>query len=199
MTLVLIVPISGCSYTVEEVYELEMPLGDTSGQPSYTPYEPPANEPVIPTAPSVAEPVELVNSPITVDDQQPPDNVTWISPGKVIIGNFHKGAKAEYPIAIHNGEDTSIEFLVYYRQANRAADGYIIAPDTMQDRVTIADPTPVLAPKETRNVIVVLEMPDEAEPPSSRWEFWIAVKDNSQNEMIQTELCSRWLVEMRVD
>jgi len=192
--------IVGCLYSEEQ--RIETPLGDTSGQPSYTPYtpyEPPEADTVEPAPISelAPEPTPTNNSPVTLDDQRPPDNVTWISPGKVLIGNFHAGGRAEYPITIHNGKDVPIEFLVYYRVPDHVPEDITKAPDTVQDWVIIADPTPVLAPYETRDILVVLEMPGTAKDPAPKWEFWVGVKDNSQSGMVQTELCCRWLVSMR--
>lgn len=190
---------SGCFYTVEDdYYEPEVPLGDTSGEPSYTPYEPPAEElPEVLEPDLPSPPIEPANSSITMDEQQPPENVTWISPGKVMIGNFHAGGRAEYPLTIHNGQDVSVEYLVYYRTPDHVGEGYVKAPSTVQDWVIIADPTPVLAPYETKDIMVVLEMPSDAKDPAPNWEFWVGVKDNSQAGMVQTELCVRWLVQMR--
>jgi hypothetical protein len=120
----------------------------------------------------------------------------WISPSKVEISNFHPGARAEYQMNIHNGNDKTATFSVTYRQASDPATGYVTAPDEVQDWVIIADPTPVLAAKETRQVLVAVEMPEDATAPP-KWEFGIAVKDTSQTAMIQTELVSRWLVTMK--
>jgi hypothetical protein len=188
---------SGCFYEVqddqyEDYTEPEIPFGDDSGEPSYTPYEPPAEE--IPETP-----VEPVNNsePILVDDMQPPDDITWVSPGKVMIGNYHAGGRAEYPVTIHNGKDVAVEFLVYYKKPGHTAEGFVSAPEMVQDWIIIADPTPVLAARETRDVMVALVMPSSASDPAKDWEFWIGVKDNSQEGMVQTELCIRWLVSMR--
>jgi len=121
---------------------------------------------------------------------------TWISPGKVEIGNFYPGARAEYTLSIHNGSDEPVEFSVSYRVTDNTAEGYEPAPATAQAWVIIADPAPVLAAKETREVLIVLEIPGDAEVPP-KWEFQIAVKDVTQTGMVQTELACRWLVEMK--
>lgn len=44
-------------------------------------------------------------TPTTTGEYQPPDDVDWLSPGKVNIANFRPGATAEYPITVHNGSD----------------------------------------------------------------------------------------------
>jgi hypothetical protein len=137
--------------------------------------------------------------PPEVKAPEPPPELydkTWISPGKVEVGNFYPGARAEYPLSIHNGNDEPAEFSVTYRVTNNTAEGYVSAPDEAQQWVIIADPAPVLAAKETREVLIAVEMPKGAEAPP-KWEFWIAVKDVTQTGMVQTELACRWLVEMK--
>ena len=128
---------------------------------------------------------------------EPPADRTWISPGKVNIGNFYPGARAEYPITIHNGADTKTSFSVTYRYPDHVGEGYVKPPLEVQDWVIIADSTPVLMPKETRDILVVLEMPKDSKVFAPKWEFWISVIDTSQVGMVVTELCSRWLVAMR--
>ena len=120
----------------------------------------------------------------------------WISPGKVEVGNFYPGARVEYMLTIHNGKDESVEFSVTYRQPDNVDGDYVRAPDEARQWVMIADLTPVLAAKETRDVLIAVEMPKGATAPP-KWEFWIAVKDVTQEGMVQTELACRWLVEMR--
>jgi len=139
-------------------------------------------------------------SSTVVQPLEPPPELydkTWISPGKVEVGNFFPGARAEYPITIHNGKDEPAQFEVRYREPGSAEEGYIKAPSIVQDWVIIADPTPVLEAFETREVLIAVVMPEDAESPAPKWEFWIAVKDVTQTGMVQTELACRWLVSMR--
>jgi hypothetical protein len=98
---------------------------------------------------------------------------------------------------VHNGKDSAASFLVAYRYPDSVGEGYVKPAKEVQDWVIIADPTPVIAPKETREILVVLEMPEDAAVFAPKWEFWISVKDTTQTGMVQTELCSRWLVSMR--
>jgi len=77
-----------------------------------------------------------------------------------------------------------------------AEEGYIKAPNIVQEWVIIADPTPLLEGFETRDILIAVVMPKDAESPGPKWEFWVAVKDVTQ-EMVQTELAARWLVSMR--
>jgi len=133
----------------------------------------------------------------TVLPNEPPIDRTWISPGKVQVGNFYPGARAEGNLLVHNGNDTGASFLIAYRYPDHVEEGYIKPTPEVQDWVIITDPTPVLAPYETRGILVVLAMPEDAAAFAPKWEFWISVKDTTQTGMVQTELCSRWLVSMR--
>lgn len=132
---------------------------------------------------------------------EPPITQTWISPGKVQVGNFYPGARAEWPITIHNGNDYQATFEVKYRYPDKVADGYAYPTAEVQDWVIIADPTPVLAPYDqpgsTKEIMVVLAMPNDAVAPGQHWEFWISVKDATQAGLVTTELCSRWQIVMR--
>ena len=145
--------------------------------------------------PGETPPVE----PPVVETPEPPPELygkTWISPGKVMVGNFYPGARAEYMLTIHNGKDEPAEFSVTYKETGSPGEGYVRAPDEAQEWVIIADPAPVLAAKETRDVLIAVEMPKDAQAPP-KWEFWIAVKDVTQTGMVQTELACRWLVTMK--
>jgi len=147
--------------------------------------------------PQPSEPT--VPEPTAVETPTPPPELydkTWISPGKVEVGNFYPGARAEYRISIHNGSDEPAEFSVSYRVTDNTTEGYEPAPAEAEGWVTIEDPAPVLAAKATREVLIVLEMPGDAEAPP-KWEFWIAAKDVTQTGMVQTELACRWLVVMK--
>lgn len=227
-------------------------------QPSYTS----SPEPPVPHAPPTPT--------IPPGDKPPPEDMTWISPGKVMVSNFYPGARAEYPLLIHNGNDYTTEqklvttekgetlvlvtlsnplfgdysdiqvgssligdrpavltytedtqgiiitgllenheriltvtykyfatFEIKYRYPDHVGEDYVKPPEETQDWVIIADPTPVIAPKETREILIVLAMPEDAAVFAPEWEFWISVRDTTQTGMVQTELCSRWLVCMR--
>lgn len=127
---------------------------------------------------------------------QPPDDMNWVSPGKVIVTNFYPGARAEYPITVHNGNSISTSFTIACRPADHVDEPYVKAPPDVQDWVMVADATPVLAARETRDILVILEMPEDAESFPHQWEFWVSSIDTSQG-MVQTELAVRWLVTMR--
>jgi len=139
-------------------------------------------------------------SPPVVETLEPPPELydkVWISPGKVNVGHFYPGARAEWPVTIHNGNDQPTEFSVTYKVPGSAEEGYVTAPEEAQDWIIIADPTPVLEAKETREVLIALVMPEGATAPAKKWEFWVAVRDVSQTGMVQTELACRWLVTMK--
>lgn len=203
---------------------------------------------------------------------EPPSDITWISPGKVEVGNYYPGATAEWTMKVHNGSSERMEtfkvtteigedsitlplkakvwqedinnisvvsdlesdlinvdsydygtdnltisgmaddsvriftieyipestpFSVNYRHPDNVDEGYAKPPDEAQDWVIIADTTPVLAPYETRDILVVLAMPQDAEVFAPKWEFWVSVKDTSQTGFVAVELACRWLVSMR--
>lgn len=202
--------------------------------PTKVPSPPPSE--VEPTTPANTEGGTATLPP--TGGEEPPEDMNWISPGKVNIGNyvfhcpdcgekivsdiplilatcpvcgetwetslsdwedkrFHPGARAEWYISVHNGNDETTVFSVTYKVPDRIARGYIAAPTIVEDWVMITDPTPVIAPKETRNILIVLEMPSDAPYIAPKWEFWIAVKDLTQTGFVQTELCSRSLISMR--
>lgn len=121
---------------------------------------------------------------------------TWISPAMVQIANYYPGAEAEWFVRMHNGGEVAAEFLISYREPNQTKEGYTMPPPGAQDWIIIADPAPVLASKETREISIVLAVPGEVEISSKKWEFWISVIEQGQG-MVQTEMCSRWLVSMR--
>jgi len=139
-------------------------------------------------------------APISVvDGGEPPieEGQTWISPGKVQVGNFYPGARAEWPLTVHNGNDHTTTFEVSYRYPDSVGEGYTKPTSEVQDWVRVADTTPILSRYGTREIMVILEMPEDAVSPGHKWEFWVSVKDTSQGGLVRIELCSRWLVIMR--
>lgn len=121
----------------------------------------------------------------------------WISPAVVEVSNFYPGARAEWNLRVHNGKDEESGFSITYKEPNYLREGYSMPPDGAQAWVLIADPSPVFAPKETLEILVVLEMPWNVEmEDKAKWEFWVSVIEDTDS-MIRTEMCSRWLVSMR--
>lgn len=128
---------------------------------------------------------------------EPPTDRTWISPAKVHIGNFYSGARAEWDLSVHNGNNAVAEFVVVYRIPDYTSEGYAKPSIEAKDWIIITDSNPVLMPYETRDILIALDVPVTAVITTDKWEFWISVKDVTQGGTIQTELCSRWLVVMR--
>jgi hypothetical protein len=166
---------------------LILTLGIFTGCAAYY-YE---DEPVVPPSSPT-----FTNGAIQDMGNHPPDDMNWISPGKVIVTNFYPGARAEYPVTVHNGNDTCCSFAINYRYPDHVGDDYTKPDTNVQDWVLVADTTPLLEPKETRDILITLEMPEDADIFAPQWEFWISVQDTSQG-MVKTELCVRWLVTMR--
>lgn len=127
---------------------------------------------------------------------EPPIDRTWISPGKVNIANFYPGGQAEYYISIHNGNSKDSSFKVTYRIPGRIREPYLSPPEAAKDWVIIANQTPIIEPYTTKDILITLYMPDDAVAPD-QWEFWVSVIDEGQKGLLQTELCSRWLIDMR--
>jgi hypothetical protein len=87
-------------------------------------------------------------------------------------------------------------FLLVYKPPYNLREGYETPPNEAAEWVTISEPSPVLGPKETRDILVALEMPKGASIPQKKWELWISVMEDSA-DMIQTELIGQALVTMR--
>lgn len=141
----------------------------------------------------------IPNIPVTQANNAayPPNDSTWISPGKIQVTNFHAGATVEYPITIHNGKSVLTSFTVKYRYPDHVGDGYSKPVSDAGSWVTIAEPIPVLTPFETRDVMVSITLPNDVKDLPKQWEFWTAVMDDSQSGMVRAENCTRWLVDMR--
>jgi len=153
----------------------------------------PAEVPPVPTTPTIPSSPNPASDP---DVEARLVDKTWISPAMVQIGNYYPGARAEWSIRVHNGNDTMAEFVVTYRVPDYVKEGYSMPPVEARDWVIIVDPTPVLAPKETREILVVLVMPKDAKITSQKWEFWISVMEKTGGQVV-TEMASRWCVVMR--
>jgi len=125
----------------------------------------------------------------------PPKNRTWISPGKVEVGNYYAGATADWYIQVHNGKPIPVTFKITARPADFNAEGYSNA--NAQDWIIISDPTPIVAGYQTQKVKVSLQMPSGTKDVPAKWEYWISAIDQSQEGYVRTELCSRWLITMR--
>ena len=160
-------------------------------------------EPILP----IDEPVDTEPEPEPEQDALPTDpssafdpviearliDQTWISPAMVQIGNFYPGATASWNLRVHNGKDTVARFVVGYREPDYVKEGFDKPPLGAQDWVIVADPTPVFAPKQTKEITITLAIPQDAVVKSPRWEFWVSVSEVS-GDMVVVEMVSRWLV-----
>lgn len=130
-------------------------------------------------------------------NDEPPITQSWISPGKVNIGNYYSGAQAEWFIKVHNGDSTKTKYTVEYREPAYVSDGFVSLPTFNRVWVIVSESSPTLDPYETRTIPITLKIPSNAKIDAKKWEFWISVMEDSPAGVIKTELCSRWLITMR--
>lgn len=128
--------------------------------------------------------------------QAPPENVTWINPGKVEVGGLYAGAEADYPITVHNGNDYPAQLIIKYRYPDHVGTGYSFPLGDITNWIEVSGNDVDFQPYETKDITIKLLMPEGATEPH-KWEFWISVIDNSQSGMVRTELCCRWLITMQ--
>ncbi len=131
---------------------------------------------------------------------EPPNDVNWITPGKVQVFDYYAGAIAEYPMRVHNGNAEPTVFQVTVRIPDYTASGYLPpTPESLAWVTIVGDETP-LGAYETRDMTVSLNMPWGAVAPALQWEFWVSVIDSSQKtspQFVQEEVCVRWLITMK--
>ena len=118
----------------------------------------------------------------------------WLSPGKVSIGNFYKGAQAEYVMRIHNGGDKAAVFNIRVRQPDSNPNAL---PLDCLNWVQIPLQSLLIQPKGTYEMMVTVTMLKDTNMKGKNYEFWVSVIDGSQSGMLQTELCGRWLISTR--
>jgi hypothetical protein len=142
--------------------------------------------------------VILTAGPTCANSQMPElVDKTWLSPGKIQVSSVLPGNRIEQSITIHNGSEVATTFLIYYRTPDYVEDHFVIAPVDTINWIKIDQGSVLLAPKEKKEIPVILDLPDDAETPE-RWEFWIGVKPKGENTLT-AELCSRWLISMKDD
>lgn len=122
-------------------------------------------------------------------------DTNWISPGKVTIGNLYKGAQAEYSMRIHNGSAQATIFQITVRQPDYT-DGEKL-PYECLNWVNIPQKAVYVSGKGTVDALITVKMLEDSGYKGKDYEFWLSVVDSSQKGMIQTELCSRWLISTR--
>lgn len=126
---------------------------------------------------------------------EPPEDQNWIYPPKVIVNNFKPGYRAEYTITIHNGGPDSYWFAISYLIPVGVREDLLPTYEKMSSWVTFEEDEVLLAPKETRTILVSIEMPEDEEPFAEDWEFWVGALSNS-GQMVRTQLGQRWIVHM---
>lgn len=148
--------------------------------------------------PPPVQPPPTNGTPILTGDE-PPEDRTWVSPGKVsvTIGLDAKyPVQASYPITVHNGNLTPTTFSVRFAEPHNASGGFSMPPDGAQDWVIIAESSPVLDPRETREITITLVVPSKKDN-LPNWEFWIVVGETGHGGFVTTEMAIRWLVTTR--
>jgi hypothetical protein len=175
-----------------------VPTETTSPTPTepITPVPTKEPEPTSPPATSPTNPPGSRENPL-VGIVNPPIDESWFSPGKVQIGNYYPGGRASWPITIYNGKDKEALFTVSYREPDYTEEGFQKAPPEARDWIIVADSTPIIPPKEKKEVLITLMVPENITGLPDRWEFWISIMDTTQSGLVVTELGSRWLVTMR--
>jgi hypothetical protein len=120
------------------------------------------------------------------------ETLTAVSTGKSSIKikgftpDINRTVKITYP------------YMAEYQLTTRIpTDGVNIAG--YESWIEIENPAPVLKPMESIKVLVSLKIPKNTELPDDleKWEFWVVAAEKGSTSLIQTELASRWLVEMR--
>jgi hypothetical protein len=122
-------------------------------------------------------------------------DTNWISPGKVTIENLYQGAQAEYTLRIHNGGRVPTIFQVTPRQPDGVRSDKL--PWDCMDWVQIPQLAVYVPAKTTYEMPITVKMLKDTNLKGKSYEFWISVIDNGQNGMVQTELCSRWIISTR--
>lgn len=140
----------------------------------------------------LAYPDKLSDVKLTTDNKNDKLSVTNSKEGYLYIEGFASAESRKLTI-----EYVALtEFKVYYRLPTRVGTDYTFATEAQRDWILIADMTPVFLPRETKDILITLAMPEEAIAPGLKWEFWIGVIRDGQGT-VQTELISRWQVAMR--
>lgn len=119
LTLMVAILLSGCSgQPVAEVNPIQAPEPPSDAMVVEEPCEPVTEQYTLRATPIPSEPEPEPVEPIEENEKdkeplvvsaEPSTTRTWISPGKVEVGNFHAGARAEWVMTINNGLDTNMQ------------------------------------------------------------------------------------------
>ena len=125
------------------------------------------------------------------------ENVAWIYPGKVYIGNLSPGAQGEWTLRIHNERNIPNIFKVYLRRPDWTDSAYEVFPEKFDSWIIIdvVDGQVEVPPKSVQEILITVKMPSDHFAAGKKYEMWIGVRDGSQEGlMVQTELCGRMLI-----
>lgn len=86
------------------------------------------------------------------------------------------------------------EYQIYYRPPDRVSDGFALPDKEVKNWVTLSESLLLMEPYETREVIVRLAMPEDAEVSSQKWAYYIGVSEATK---VTTENVSTCKVTMR--
>lgn len=178
MVLAMVIVLAGCSSSVVAVV-VPAEVEATVTQPAI-PYVA-NNEAQMPSVSDAAAEAKMIDK-------------DWVTPAQVDIGNYYPGARAEFSLRVHNGGNEVGIYDVSYMEPTNTKDGYSMPPASAGSWVTVPGVVVVL-PKETKKVLVVLEIPKDAKIDGD-WEFWTSVMRQGQGN-VQTQVATRWLIKMR--
>ena len=117
-------------------------------------------------------------------------------PGITWWWGYYPGARAEHVIPIYNGTDRELQVDLLFELPSEGDGEYTIPPDYVRDWVTFEEESPVIPANSMREILVVLQMPKDAEVFAEKWEFRVTVVPAGQGQ-VQTAVSQRWLITMR--
>lgn len=125
-----------------------------------------------------------------------PEN-TWIYPAKVEVTGLYPEARAEEVLSIHNGGSWESQFSVYYEDLPRADNKWQVAPGEVKNWVSINNTSPVIAPDGIADILIVLEVPEDAKTTVDHFGFLVIVEEGGQPGVVHVRYGLKWLVNMR--
>jgi hypothetical protein len=131
------------------------------------------------------------------DVEKKMSGVTWINPGKVNVDGLYPGASGEQKIRIHNPKNTEAVFNIYRKDATRTTEGYTKLPTEYYTWIKISPSTLIVPARSTGEVLVAVTVGISDRPKLKKYETWIGVMDESQEGLVKTEICSRWMMTIR--
>lgn len=162
-----------------------------------TPLPPQTN----PNTPVDNSPPAYNTDPLT-DLNEIPDSIKQggnpaISPALVTISGYYAGGRVEYELTIYNGTSESMDFAISSRVPDNTRTGYVKATSDISSWVTINNPLVSVDSMSLTTILIVLQMPLDANAPGQQWEFWVSIIPQGQKGMVTTEMASRWLINMK--